>query len=267
MRKALARNPYVDPEVRGLLVDDPEWIVQAWLAGRPDRNRPARPLPDRVIDRMLTTYDNDCLSELFSSRQIPFRVQLSFARHPLAAVRRYALNVWGSLSEAEQAALLDDPDPDLRAAAQNTVRRRRDEDDEAVTERELGPLPPPRNHWTTHLLVNCRLPRTVVDWMMDQPDRDSAWALAHNYSTPPDVVASLMKHPDPDVRLQLACRDDLPPTLVQILARDPDPRVRTEVSLRPELSEDERAAIDYVVEPDRYTGVPWEPHACAPCRS
>ncbi|WP_233415342.1 translation initiation factor 2 [Streptomyces sp. N35] len=264
VRKALARNPYADPEVRGLLVDDPEWIVRGWLAGRPDRNRPVRPLPDWVIDRMLTTYDNDCLSELFSSRQIPFRVQLSFPRHPVASVRRYALNVWGSLTAAERAALLDDPHPEVRAAARNDLRRRQEEDDEGAMERRLGPLPAPRNHGTTHILVNCRLSGKVVDWLVNDPDRDSAWTLAHNYSTPPDVVASLVDHPDPGVRRALAARDGLPPALVEILARDHDPRVRTEVSLRPELSEDERAAIDYVVEPDQYTGVPWEPHASAP---
>ncbi|KUJ65791.1 translation initiation factor 2 [Streptomyces albus subsp. albus] len=244
VRESLARNPFVAPEVRGLLVDDPEWIVRARLAGRPDRTRPVRPLPDWVIDRMLTTYDKDCLEELLFSRQIPFRVQRAYGSHPMASIRRMATNMWTLLSEGERTALLKDPHPQVRASAERML----ESDDAEAMERILGPLPAPRNHGTAHVLVNCRLSRTVVNWLLGDPDDDNHWVLAHNYSTPPDVVAGLAEHPDPTVRLELARREDLAPALVRRLARDTDPRVRTAVSLRPELSEDERAAIDYVVD-------------------
>ncbi|MFF3459311.1 translation initiation factor 2 [Streptomyces sp. NPDC002730] len=258
VRGALARNPFVDPEVRGLLVDDPDWLVQARLAGRPDKTRPVRPLPDWVIDRMLTTYGNDCLQELMFSRQIPFRVQLSYCRHPLASIRQMATNVWTFLSVAERAALLKDPHPQVRASAQNRLET----DDAEAMERRLGPLPVPRNHGTGLILVNYRLSRTVVDWLLSDPHPDNSWVLAHNYSTPPDVVAGLVAHPDPKVRLELARRGDLAPALVEVLARDTEPRVRTAISLRPELSEDERAAIDYTVDTDEDFG-PCEHHAQA----
>jgi hypothetical protein len=50
----------------------------------------------------------------------------------------------------------------------------------------------------------------------------------------------------------------LPADLVARLASDPSPQVRLAVSMRPELSEAERAAIDYRVDPeDRITPVDW----------
>ncbi|MFI9045969.1 translation initiation factor 2 [Streptomyces sp. NPDC053427] len=256
VRRALACNPFVDPEVRGLLVDDPDWFVRTRLAARPDRTRPVRPLPDWVIDRMLTTYDNECLQELFFSQQIPFRVQRSYGNHPMASIRRMATNVWTLMSEDERAALLTDPHPQVRASAENM----RETDDAEAMERRLGPLPPPRNHGTGLILVNYRLSRTVVDWLLRDLHPDSPWVLAHNYSTPPDVVAGLVEHPDPKVRLELARRRDLDPALVAALARDADPEVRTAISVRPELSEDERTAIDYTVDTGEDFG-PVEHHA------
>ncbi len=256
VRGALARNPFVDPEVRGLLVDDPHLMVRDRLAARPDRTRPVRPLPDRVIHRMMTTYDTGSLQELVCSRQIPFRVLRSSCRHPQAAVRQMATNVWEYLSADERAALLKDPDPQIRAGAERVLET----DDAQAMERSLGPLPAPRNHGTGLILVNYRLSRTVVDWLLNDPHPDSPWVLAHNYSTPPDVVTELAGHPDPKVRLELAHRSDLALALIKVLAHDTDARVRTAISLRPELSEDERAAIDYTTDTDEDFG-PYEHHA------
>ncbi|WFB05845.1 translation initiation factor 2 [Streptomyces sp. LX-29] len=258
VRGALARNPFVDPEVRGLLVDDQEWLVRARLVGRPDRTRPVRPLPDWVIDRMLTTYDHDFLSELLVSRQIPFRLRRSYGTHPLASIRQMATGMWTLLSEDERVALLKDPHPRVRASAESMLET----DDAEAMERQLGPLPAPRNHGTGLILVNYRLSRNVVDWLLRDPHPDNSWVLAHNHSTPPDVVAGLLAHPDPKVRLELAHRADLAPALVETLARDLDPRVRTAISLRPELTEDERAAIDYTATTDEEFG-PIEHHVVA----
>lgn len=261
VRRALARNPFVDPEVRGLLVDDSHWLVRLLLATRPDRTRPVRPLPAWVVDRMLTTYDNEGIGELVLSGQISHEVQLSYARHPMASIRAMALNRWESLSADERAALLNDPHPQVRGSA----RRRLEADDAAAMERRLGPLPAPRNHASSLILVNYRLSRAVVDWLLSDPDHDeNHWVLAHNYSTPPDVVAALVGHPDPKVRQELAYRDDLAPAHVKVLACDPDPHVRTAVSLRPELDERERAAIDWTIDADEDFG-PSEHHLIAAC--
>ncbi|MEU6879693.1 translation initiation factor 2 [Streptomyces sp. NPDC046712] len=133
----------------------------------------------------------------------------------------------------------------LRASAE----REPVEDDAEEMERRLRALPGTRSHAHSHILVNCRLSRAVVDELLLSREDDDLWCLAHNYSTPPDVVAHVARVGDPTARLAVARRADLPRDLVELLARDPDPAVRTAVSVRPELTEDERAAIDYVVEP------------------
>jgi hypothetical protein len=55
---------------------------------------------------------------------------------------------------------------------------------------------------------------------------------------------------NPDVRTEAAADPRLPADLVARLAADPSPAVRLAVSMRPELSEQQRAAIDYHVAPD-----------------
>ncbi|MEU9863334.1 translation initiation factor 2 [Streptomyces sp. NPDC047971] len=246
-RGGLARNPYVPGELRGLVVDDEFWLVRAKLAGGPGDDAWPRHLPDHVIERMYTTYDGQELTELIVSRQVPRRIPVAYASHPSAALRRYGTGAWGSLTEERRAALLDDPDPEIRASA----ARRLEEDDAEEMERRLRALPGTRSHAHSHILVNCRLSRAVVDDLLLEREDDDLWCLAHNYSTPPDVVAHVARVGDPKARLAVARREDLPRDLVDLLARDPDPEVRTAVSVRPELTEEERAAVDYVVPPLR----------------
>ncbi|WP_351226203.1 translation initiation factor 2 [Streptomyces sp. NPDC002133] len=246
VRTAFARNPHVDGELRGRLVDDPDWLVRAHLAGGPERKWGPRHLPDWVIDRMYTTYEGDCLAELMSSRQVPLRVLLANSVHPMASVRRYGVGMWSSLSEERRAALLVDPHPAVRESAERHLA----EDDEEEMERQLRRLPPHVSHARSHILVNCRLSRAVVDELLLRRDEDDHWVLAHNYSTPPAVVALMARSPEPKVRLEVARRKVLARELVGLLAQDPDPRVRTAVSVRPEVTEAERAAIDYAVSVD-----------------
>lgn len=53
---------------------------------------------------------------------------------------------------------------------------------------------------------------------------------------------------DSYLREALAGNPSLPPDLVARLAVDPEREVRRAVSARPELTEEQRAAIDYTVE-------------------
>ncbi|MEV6395217.1 translation initiation factor 2 [Streptomyces sp. NPDC051907] len=245
----LARNPHVDGELRGRVVDNPHWLVRAKLASGPHRSweAVARPLPDWVVERMITTYDGQELSELVASRQIPWRLYYAYATHPIASVRRWATNVWEDLPEERRAALLADPHPEVRKSAAASAARY----DEEETARQL---PTAFGHHLTHLLVNCRLPRAEIESRLAADSEDDgeghAWAFAHNYSTPPDLVARIAEHPDPKVRLEVARRDELDPAVLWRLARDADPGVRTAVSVRPELTEEERATIDYAVATD-----------------
>ncbi|MGW2016448.1 translation initiation factor 2 [Streptomyces sp. NPDC001927] len=259
-RGALARNPHVPGEVRGRLVDDEHWLVRGHLASGPGYEVWPRYLPDHVTDRMLTTYAGDELQELVSSGQVPYRTQLARATHPVAEIRVYGARMWSSLTEERRAALLADPDPDVRAAAEWTRARRAEEDDAAEMERQLRALPGHRSHARNHILVNCRLSRAVVDELLKEREDDDLWCLAHNYSTPPDVVAHVARVGDPEARRTVARRKDLPRDLMDLLARDPDPGVRTAVSVRPEPTEAERAAIDYVVEPHEVVQVGPDPY-------
>ncbi|MGW7366616.1 translation initiation factor 2 [Streptomyces sp. NPDC054841] len=256
VRAAFVRNPHVDGELRGRLVDDPNWFVRTCLADGPRHQWATRPLPDWVIDRMYTTYGNEELQQLVFSRQVPLRVLIGHATHPMASVRSGSVGMWPSLSEERRAALLADPHPAVRRSAE----RRLAWDDADETDRQLPHAG--TGHARGHLLVNCRLSRTVVDSLLDDPERDSRWVLAHNYSTPPDVVARMARDPDPGIRLEVARRDVLARELVNLLARDPAPRVRTAVSVRPELTEAERAAIDYTVDQEgsEYGFEPVEDH-------
>ncbi|MFD7322445.1 translation initiation factor 2 [Streptomyces sp. NPDC059875] len=249
VRGALARNPHVPGEVRGRVVDDEDWLVRACLSDGPGEDAWPRYLPDRVIERMHATYDGQELQSLAFSRQVPFGSRLAFATHPTPAVRTYGTGMWRHLSEERRAALLADPDPDVRASAERMAARVAAEDDAEEMERQLRALPGTRSHAHGHILVNCRLSRAVVDELLRERQDDDLWCLAHNYSTPPDVVAHVARVGGPKSRLEVAERKDLPREVVDLLARDPDPAVRTAVSVRPELTEDERAAVDYVVEP------------------
>lgn len=259
-RGALARNPHVPGEVRGQVVDDEHWLVRAHLADGPGRDVWPRHLPDHVIERMYATYDGQERQSLAFSRQVPFRFRLGTATHPDPVIRAYGAAGWPHLSEERRAALLADPDPSVRASAERTAARVAAEDDAEEMERQLRALSGTRSHAHSHILVNCRLSRTVVAELLRERADDDLWCLAHNYSTPPDVVALVARVADAKTRREVARRVDLPRDLVDLLARDPDPGVRTTVSLRPELTEAERAAIDYVVEPHEVVQVGADPY-------
>ncbi|MFD7228585.1 translation initiation factor 2 [Streptomyces sp. NPDC059881] len=246
VRADFVRNPYVDGEVRGRLVDDLDWIVRAHFAGGPGHEWLPQPLPDWVVDRMYTTYGNEELGQLTASRQVPHRILLGHATHPMASIRSTAVQMWAGLPEERRAALLADPHPAVRAA----IERRMREEDAEENERQLNRLPPHNSHARSHILVNRPLTRAVVDSLLHGTDEEDHWVLAHNHSTPPDVVALMAASPDTKVRLEVAGRAVLAREVVELLAHDRDPGVRTTVSVRPELTEAERAAIDYVVDQD-----------------
>lgn len=259
VRGGLARNPHVPGEVRGRVVDDEVWLVRAHLADGPGQDVWPRHLPDHVIERMYTTYDGQELQSLAFSRQVPFRFRLATATHPVAAIREYGAGVWRHLSEARRAALLADPDPAVRASAERMLAHVTAEDDAEEMERRLRTTHS-GGHARSHVLVNCRLSRAVVDELLREREEGDLWCLAHNYSTPPDVVAHVARVGDPKTRREVARREDLPRDLVDLLARDPDTEVRTAVSVRPELTEGEREAVDYVVEPHEVVQVGADPY-------
>ncbi|CAM5590779.1 hypothetical protein [Streptomyces badius] len=244
-RGFFARNPHADPAQRARLVDDPEWSVRAHLAEGPRVTTPARPgpLPDWAVVHMISTYDDELLGGPFRG-QISAGLRRSMPTHPVAKVRRWGAAEWPSLSEDTRAALLADPDAEVREAAQ---RHARYEDPAWVA----SLLPDRPCHARTDLLLHRPLTRAVVENVLSRPvgGEDKAM-IAANPSLPADTVVLLAADPDPEVRIRIAQRTDLGPAECRTLMTDPHPGVRLAVSLHPALSEEERARIDYQVPMD-----------------
>ncbi|WP_406373464.1 hypothetical protein OH781_38390 [Streptomyces sp. NBC_01550] len=270
-RSFFARNPHVDPAQRVRLLDDPEWFVRAHLAGGPRVAAPGRPrpLPDEAVVHMISTYDDELLGGPFY-QQISTRLRRSMPTHPIAKVRRWGVGEWASLSADIRAALLTDPDGEVRETAQRHARYQ----DPAWVESALPDRP---CHARTDLLLHRALSRAVVEGVLARPagkedkamiavnptlpldavvllaadsDREIRGRIAQRADLGPAECRALVADPDPDVRTQVAYRADLGPAERRTLMTDPHPDVRLAVSLHPALSEEERAQIDYQVPMD-----------------
>ncbi|MGW2840211.1 hypothetical protein ACWCWD_20760 [Streptomyces sp. NPDC001493] len=268
-RSFFARNPHVDTAQRARLLHDPDWFVQAHLAGGPPTailERP-RPLPDAAVIHMICSYDGEFLNLAFE-KQISVALRESMPTHPIAKVRSWGVGRWSSLSAGLRAALLADPDEDVRERARGWARL----EDPAWVESALPDRP---CHARTDMLLNRALSRSVVDSVLATAVQDKVM-IAANPTLPPDAVAFLAADPDPEVRCRIACRADLQPAERHVLVADPDPAVRVSVAHRPDLgpverqtlatdcdpdvrlavsvhpglSEEERARIDYEIPPD-----------------
>ncbi|MEU2679023.1 hypothetical protein ABZ638_19280 [Streptomyces sp. NPDC007107] len=234
IRGALARNQHVDPSRLAPLATDPSGLVRARLANPRLRPWPrwVRPLPDDILVTLLTARDggadgkvtaNEIISELDSSRQIPLSFFRSMAGRDDAALRIRATWRWESLTPAQQAGLLDDPDPAVRAAAQ-------DRNWELDPERVEAELPAVRPSSRPFVLGRCALSPALVERCFAD---DVVHPLARNPHTPADAVARLARHPEAKVRELVAARPDLGPDLVAELRDDPDDDVRMRARLHP----------------------------------
>lgn len=234
IRRALASNRYVDLARLAPLATDPSGIVRGWLAGGP-RSRPrwVRPLPDGILVTLLTAQDGgedgmltegEIVQELSFSRQIPLSFYRSMAGHEHPGLRMHAAAWrWQSLTPGQREALLDDPDPAVREAAQESSWEL---DPEAVEARlpSIGSLSKP------FVLGTCALSPALVEQCFAD---DTVHPLTWNRHTPADAVARLARHPEAKVREMVAARPDLGPDLVTELREDPDEDVRTRARLHP----------------------------------
>ncbi|MFJ9344304.1 hypothetical protein ACIRP0_34245 [Streptomyces sp. NPDC101733] len=233
IRRAFARNRYVDPARLAPLATDPSGIVRGWLAGGPRPHpRWVRPLPDDILVTLLTARDggedgkvteDEIVGELESSRQIPrsFYRSMAVCEHP--ELRKWATWRWESLTPVQRAGLLDDPDPAVREAAQ-------DRSWELDPERVEAGLPSVGSRSRPFVLDRCALsPALVEQCFADGTVRP----LAQNRHTPADAVARLARHPEAEVREMVAARPDLGPDLVAELRKDPDDDVRMRARLHP----------------------------------
>ncbi|MFD4245693.1 hypothetical protein ACFWP3_29480 [Streptomyces sp. NPDC058525] len=249
IRRALARNPYVDPVRLAPLASDPSGLVRAHLARGPRPGpRRLRTLPADILVTFLTARDggedgrvseHDIVGELWSSRQIPLSFPQDMAGHDHPALRLYAAFQWQSLTAAQQRALLDDPDPAVREAAGKGNRQL---DPEAVE----AELPPIGSRHAMSVLCSCALSSAVVEQCFAA---DTVYPLAVNRHTPADALARLARHPDAEIRRLVATRPDLGPAAAE-LRQDPDEDVRMRARLQPSIRtwaafEEVRKAVDH----------------------
>lgn len=248
IRRALARNRHVDPARLAPLATDPSGIVRGWLAGGPRHcPRQVRPLPDDILVTLLTAQDggedgtlakDEIVAELISSRQIPRSFYRSIARHEHPELRAQAAWRWHSLTAAQQAALLDDPDPSVRKVAQKSGWEL---DPEAVEAK----LPSIDLFSKPHVFGRCALSPALVEQCFAD---DMVYPLTWNRHTPADAVARLARRPEAKVRAMAAIRPDLGPDLAAELREDPDEDVRMHARLHPSSRTwAEHAAIHQVI--------------------
>jgi hypothetical protein len=225
VRAALADSAHADPELRARLLDGPasDAILVA-VGPTPFRSR-AAPLPDWAYERLLTHDNLNVRYETLLSPSVPDHVLLPLATHTdrwfrLAACRR----VWDELTDEVRASLLEDPDPEVRAEASLHVMH---EDEERTAQLvESG-----ATGWRLgDVLESGKLGRGLAERLLAEGTH--LRQLVRNPTFPADLAAGLADHPDPVVRLA--------------------------VSARPELTEEERAAIDWKVAPeDRLDTLGW----------
>ncbi|MFF4427573.1 hypothetical protein ACFYZ4_00200 [Streptomyces sp. NPDC001513] len=214
VRATFAENAGADPDQRARLVDDPHPSVPLHLAMGPMAYRQrVAPLPDWAYERLLNHPKALVRQELIAWGGTPAHILAGLADHGEPLFRRAACRAWDRLPDEARERLLHDEDPDVRQAAALQACH---EDEERTT----WLVDRPAGAWQLgEVLARGRLTRELAERVIAEGERLAA----------------------------IACNPSLPRDLVARLAVDPDPLVRLHVSARPELSESERAAIDYTV--------------------
>ncbi|MDX2645040.1 hypothetical protein PV341_16005 [Streptomyces sp. PA03-1a] len=224
LRACFAESENADPAQRARLLDDPSPRVILGLAIGPTPYRTrVDPLPDWAYERLLAHPDGRIRCETVISRLVPGHLLARLADHADGPLRQAACRAWDSLTDDAKEALLHDDDLDVRRAAAMRVCHQ-------DAERTAWLVESLTNPWDlARVLRGGLLSRELAERLVTG---DRPGAVAANPSLPPDLVARLATHPDPHVRLV--------------------------VSARPELTERERAAVDYTVGPeDRLDALDW----------
>ena len=238
---ALAERPDVDPAIRLRLLHHRHWRVAVRAFGRPGQP----PLPDDVLSDLVLAFEdepreglyfvNELWGELLHATHYDVRPYRVAAAHADPRVRRHAAQVAYRLDGAHRAALLADPEPEVRAEAAAAI---------AEQERVMQPADLPGHHCHAYWAVLQRpLSRALIDQVLASGDVAALSYAGSNPTTPPDVVAALLDHPEAKVRRRLAAREDLTGDQLLRLAADPVAAVRTAVSVHPRLTEEQRARI------------------------
>lgn len=212
-----------------LAADRDPWVRRRVAAG-PEvhgRWRKADPLPGEVCARLARDEDGQVRAWLGMFVPVPEAVWALLLADPEAEVRASALYHWPAAPAGAVRPLLDDPDPAVRRAAAH------------VADVVVG------------------APAKILEQLGAASGRRRQEIAAGAVLTG-ELADRLYATDDEDVRQGLAANPGLPDRLVGVLASDASPAVRLAVSLRPELTEEQRAAIDWHVGPkDRIRPPAW----------
>lgn len=228
VRRILAENPFLPLEERTVLTGDPDPRVR------------------RMAVMMACEYDVE----------LPLEVTVRLATGPEARLRYHALALPG-LPEEIRLALAEDPDPRVRAAAIARSWDRLRPEVRAAARADPDPRVREAVERATRATRAERpLPTTVEGFLAEEDDRRR-----HDAASEAPVDAALAQllatHEDSWIRRAAARNPHLPTALALPLTADPDDSVRLAVSLRGDLTEEQRAAIDYTVPEGRQEVPVW----------
>ena len=183
-------------------------------------------LPSEVIDRLVHDTHPSVRSIAAELAGVSAHQFATLVADPDPAVRKSAAPLaWATLDAAARQALLEDPEPQVRAAA--LVRMHQEPD---------RPMP--------------------VEVFEQLPDL--AGLIAKTCALTPELFHCLVDSDRVDRRRDLASNPRLTAAQVGELGADPDPEVRLAVSVRPELTEQQRAAIPLEIDcATRSNTLPW----------
>ncbi|OKK14801.1 hypothetical protein AMK16_30210 [Streptomyces sp. CB00455] len=219
VRQIFGESPNADPTQRARLLDDLSADHSLVLALGPQPYRkPVEPLPDWAYARLLTHPRAIVRRETLASPTVPPHILAALADHADPAFRKASCRAWDDLPHPVREALLHDDNADVRLTAQLSVLC----PDEQLTTQLLADL---ADSW--------RIPEVLARGKLS-----------------PKMAESLIS--DGKHLRAIAANLHIPPDLVERMATSSDPYVRLIVSARPELTEEDRAAIDYTVDPQTH---------------
>lgn len=229
IRCAFAENVHVPAQARARLVDDPAARVRRALAVGPSWFRiESPPLPEWAQLRLINDTHPVVSEEALAAPTTSTALLATLAEDEDPRKRRAACRAWELLDAQVRTRLRADPDESVRTAA---ARRASTEDPDA-TDVYLAATQDQASWARTQVLQRAVLHRSTAERLVQQGTASERAAVAGNPSVPLEIVRPLAGDDDHAVRLMLASR--------------------------PNLSEQERAAIDYhVAREDRLDPLPW----------
>ncbi|MFF5705637.1 hypothetical protein ACFY7H_24570 [Streptomyces sp. NPDC012794] len=237
---AMAAAKHPDPEVRSILVGNSRLPAKVYGALAEDTN----PAVQRRMVRIAQSF----------GVELPTEVLVRLATSPYAGLRCSAAELVG-LPEKSLLLLAEDRDARVRAAAINSRTWHRLP---VAVRAAAGADPDPRVREAFERVARLMMPLpTTVDAFLAEADEDRRLGAALAAPVDAELAAFLATQEDPSLRERAARNPHVPTPLALALAADADAGVRLAVSTRADLTEEQRATIDYTAPQDRYPVPAW----------